>query len=262
MIVPVKPIGTYYKVDKMGLLVNPAHWTHVPTEWHAPIECIKQAYIQHYQKDLHSIYLRGSIVRGTFMKGLSDIDVLGLVYIDNIKWEHSPFEAALFEDLKLTFPFEANFELMVSSFSSDLNTSYPALAMVLKTQSLCIWGNDVLENIPPFRADRSLLIHYKWLDKDIAGFLENNNVEESDYQEIMKLMVRCGFELLIEKSGSYTTDLYPAVQSFGQYYPAYKSAMEKALFYFLNPYENLNQQRELILTLGKWLILEINSRLR
>ena len=262
MAVKIKPIGVCFQFDDEGNLVNPARISNIPVKWHQGIDRIKESYLQFYQKELDSLYLRGSIVRGTFVEEVSDIDVLGLVLRDGIKWEHTPFEETICNELRNEFPSLNRLELMISTCSSDLSKTYPELASILKTQSLCIWGNDITEKLPPCKPDRSLLIHYKWLEKDVSAFMQNENKKIADYQAIMKIMIRCGFELVMEKSNTYTLDLYPATQLFGQFYPLYRKKMEQVLFYFLNPNESPPKQKELIRNFGKWLVKEINSTLK
>jgi hypothetical protein len=260
--ISIQPIGKLFQVNDEGFLVNPTDWCHVPAKFHALIEGIKNSYCQFYQNDLHSLYLRGSIVRGTYIENLSDIDAVGLIHLENKKWEHTVFEAAFSKAFKEEFSYSGRLELMISSYSSDLSSTYPTLAMILKTQSLCIWGNDIIESLNSYKPDRSLLFHYKWLERDISIALKDHGDKIIDYQSVMKLMIRSGFELIIEKSGTYTADLYPAVQAFGKYYPAYKEDMEKTLFYFLNPNVNVAEQKRLLLTFGKWLINEVDRKMR
>jgi len=104
-----------------------------------------------------------------------------------------------------------------------------------------------------------MFLHSKWLAKDLTVFLESKKYKPLDSQRLMKMLIRCGFELVLEQEGKYTFDLYPAVQSFIKYYPKQAENMEKALFYYLNPKENLSGQGALILNLGTWLVKKINS---
>jgi len=94
MLVEVQPLGDYLDSDEQGYLINPAAWQHIPKAWHLPIEAIKQAYQDFYKDALHSLYLRGSLVRGTYRAGISDVDVLALVQGAK-RWQVVPFADTL-----------------------------------------------------------------------------------------------------------------------------------------------------------------------
>ncbi len=258
---PIKPIGYYFELDEKGCLINPAKFSNIPDNLLPIVEQVKKAYTDYFQENLHSLYLRGSLVRGTYQKDVSDVDVIGLVYTKDIKWKHVPFEQTLQEKLQRALEMTIDLELMISSCSSTLYKDYPKLAMVLKTQSCCIWGTDIKEEIPDFKLDSSLLIHHHWLKEDIMRFLKKEIRIEKEYQSIMKMMIRCGFELVFEKEQQFTLDLYPAVKSFGKYYPIKKEEMEKVLFYFLNPDQNEQKQVHIIEDFGNWLVSKIENEL-
>jgi len=261
MIRQVEEIGSYFDLDENSFIINPSDWSNVPSKWHAPIDEIQNAYLDYFQDSLHSLYLRGSLARGTYVAGISDIDFIGLVQRET-KWEHVVFENDLELELKSKFPFVSDLELMVSAYSKNLLASYPALAMILKTQAICLYGNDIRKEIPHFKLGQSLLLHFKWIEKDVKEYLKLKRPSVSDNQGVMKVMIRCGFELVIEKEKAFTLDLYPAVQSFKKHYPEYGQEMDSALYFYLNPFENLKKQRELIVTFGDWLVKEVENLLK
>ncbi len=261
MIREVKAIGSYFDLDENGFLINPSNWSNIPSKWHSPINLIRNAYIEYFQDSLHSLYLRGSLARGTYVEGVSDVDFIGLVKRE-AKWEHVSFEKDLEEELKTKFSFISDLELMISAYSKNLMISYPALAMILKTQAICIYGKDIGEELPHFKPGIDLLLHFKWIDQDVKEYLKLKSPSQSDNQLIMKMLIRCGFELLIEKEKTFTLDLYPAVQSFKKHYPEYAGEMDSVLHFYLNPFENLEKQRELIVTFGVWLVKEVDRLLK
>lgn len=158
MSIPIQPIGAYFDLDDYGFFINPANWSKVPVIWHPVIDRIKKAYSQHYQDQLHSLYLRGSLARGTYRAQVSDIDLVGLVHED-LTWELAPFKESVQLAIAHEFPFIGALELMISGYSENIAERYPALAMVLKTQSICILGEDLTKSIPNYRPDASLIMN-------------------------------------------------------------------------------------------------------
>jgi len=196
------------------------------------------------------------MARGTYVEGVSDIDVVGLVKAPNIKWENIETSILQANDLEAD-----HFELMCSSFSESLSKTYPALAMILKTQSLCIFGESVLHNLPAYKPVREMLLHYKWLESDLMEFERNNKVTPIECAAIMKLILRVGFELVMERKQEYTADLYPSFRTFVKYYPAYEREMELCFQLYLNPTGDKNVFNSWFKPFFTWLLAEVKKRL-
>ncbi len=257
----VRDIGQFLELNAEGQLINPACLSLLPGEWKIPLEVIKQYYTDYYGHQLHSLYLRGSLARGTYVSGVSDVDVFGLIKKEELHWEKTPFNPALTSMLSEKMQQSLSLETMVSSFHQKLDEQYPQLAVILKTQSVCIWGTDIIPVIPDFYPDRSVLMHHRWLQQDLEDFFSKKKKTILDRKAIHKMLIRCGLELVVERSGRFTLDLYPAVQLFVQYYPDQKAIMEQTLYYYLNPKEQLFRQYSGIEKLGNWLLSEIKLNL-
>lgn len=262
MLTPIKDIGKFYSIDHNGYLINPASSDNIPESLHIGIQVIKEEYLNFYSNRLRSLYIRGSIVRGTFISHVSDLDFVGLVSGNVDAWEEIPSFRDIYLKLKPVLSQDVNLDLKVSNHSENLLEEYPRLAMVLKTQGLCIYGDDITASVPPYKINKSLCFHYRWLKDDILSFRRKECVDVVDRQSIIKLIIRSGFELVIERSKSYTLDLYPSVQVFGDYYPSYKKKMESLLFFYLNPNEEEYTQNQLINDLGAFIMREIEVHLR
>ena len=72
----------------------------------------------------------------------------------------------------------------------------------------------------------------------------------------MKIIIRSGFELIIEKEKQFTADLYLCYLTFSKYFPNYKQEMKQALFWFLNPIIEAKELRLLLDHLGNFIIKE------
>ena len=80
--------------------------------------------------------------------------------------------------------------------------------------------------------------------------------------ELTKVVIRAGFELVMEREQRYTTSLYYCYQSFAKYYPQKASLMEHALRLYLNPSSTLNDLTQLAHNLCDWLVRESDVTLK
>ncbi|WP_243854901.1 hypothetical protein [Halalkalibacterium halodurans] len=73
---------------------------------------------------------------------------------------------------------------------------------------------------------------------------------------IMKLIVRAGLALVIEKEHRYTRDLYPAYQIFAKHYHEKGAEMKQALQYAIAPVDNPKEISRFLEHFGSWMIEE------
>jgi hypothetical protein len=222
------------------------------------IDEIVAAYQIHLHEKLHSIYLRGSVARGTAIKGFSDIDTFALIHSDdNIRWKKADFQEQVEKEIQSQFDFVKEVEINISSYYFDFYDQNPRLAMMIKTQSLCVFGNDISPSLPNFKPNRDMILNLKWLEADIQEVIQkikNETYTLEDYQFIMKVLLRSGFELVMEREGRYTQDLYLCYKTFSKYYPRFEEAMQQALIWHLNPIINPKTLIDFLDLLGHFLI--------
>ncbi len=123
--IPIQPIGTYFKNDKNGYVVNPASWDKIPLHWYPVIELVKQSYLNHLNGKLHSIYLRGSLVRGLAIDRFSDLDSFAIIYESDKYWETAFWKNELNDFISSRYDFVKELELMLSSYHDDFFMENP-----------------------------------------------------------------------------------------------------------------------------------------
>ncbi len=259
--IPIKAIGRYFPQDSEGYIQNDTSWEYLSKPWQSVAQEILVSYQQELGLDLHSVYLRGSLARGTQVDGFSDIDTFALVHRPNLRWVKGAWQSTLETRLQNTFHLVKEVEIMLSSFDENMKKKYPALAMQIKTQSLCLYGPDYGQLLSPYRPSKSMMIYYQWLDTDLKAFLAKEKINKKDCQALMKGMIRSGFELVMIREGRFTTDLYFCYQTFGKYYPDYEPNMKEALYFYLNPIDDKKRLVSKIYSFGNWLVTEINKEL-
>ena len=152
--------------------------------------------------------MRGSLARGTHVDSFSDIDVFAVIYDLEGRWEMAEWQPDLQKELQTEFSFVREVEIMMTPYFEDFYQNNPRLAMIIRTQSLCIFGNDLSETIPSFLPNKKMILNLTWLEEDLNEFLQKEKITTRDCQEITKILIRSGFELVMEKEQKFTTDLY------------------------------------------------------
>lgn len=198
--------------------------------------------------------MRGSVARGTHVDGFSDIDIFALIKDLEERWKMAAWQPDLQNELQAEFSYVKGVEIMVTQYFKKFYQKNPRLAMIIKTQSLCIFGNDLSKTIPPFFPDEKMKLHLTWLEKDVKYFLQKEKITQPDCQEITKILIRSGFELVIEKEQKYTTDLYLCFQVFSKYFPKKENEMREMLHLYLNPIADDIYLKKLIRNLGFWMM--------
>ena len=215
----IKPIGSFYRVDHEGYIVNDTSWEKIESTYRNAIN--RSVNLLTLQLPLHSIYIRGSVPRGNGIEGVSDLDFIVISEQDANEEIIEKVERKLTKE----FPWLNGIEVSYSSLH-NLNhlDSFTIIPFMLKTSSLCVYGKDITDKLPRYKIDRALANdHLIQLEKHIeqAKFELDGNQDEEDIADccgwIMKIMVRSGLALVMEYKRRYTRDLYPAYQLFSTY---------------------------------------------
>ena len=240
-------------------MLNPCAWDHLADHWAPAIEYLREKVQQKLGESLHSYWLRGSLARGTAVDGISDIDTFAIVHSDeSLRWEEAVFKSQLQSQMQTQFPFAGDLELYCSAYHTNFAQHYPQLAMIIKTQSLCLIGEDIRPNLPSFRPGRAMMLNWRWVEEDLNDFLKKSEPKEEDVRAICKILIRVSFELVMERENKYTNDLYICCQAFERYYPEQATLIWELLSCFLNPKENKTRTRTLISEIGSFLVHEVN----
>ena len=257
--IPIKKYGRFFNVDQAGFLINDTSLDHIQPKYKPLLTKIILVYQQELGDSLHSVYLRGTLARGLFIEGISDIDTFALIYQPGIKWKEPDWAKHHIENLRNEFNFCNDLEIMLSSFTPNLDESYPALANQIRLQSLCVYGHDISQELTAIRIGPALMSNFQWLEEDLAAFQVNRG--ESNTQQLMKTTIRTGFELVMERVQKFTPDLYLCYESFSQLYATNEPQMRLALTAYLNPTMELHQLDPIIHELIPFLLDEIDRLL-
>ena len=248
--------GAYYEEDEKGFLINPTALPKPSSDWFDLMCDISEKLKVLFGTSLHSIYLRGSVAASYAEKDLSDLDMFVVLFSDQeMYWEPIPESEVWEKNCREQFPFFHSLDLYKTAYSNNFKSDYPALASIIKTQSVCVYGADVSLEIAPYKQSNMKGIHLKWLRKDLDVFYKND-VDLNACSAMMKIVLRAAFDLVMEKDGRYTNSLYFCWRSFSEYYPEKEKDFQQALDWYLNPIA----VKELLLSYlqrnGEWLYTE------
>jgi uncharacterized protein len=262
----IKKIGRFCANDDGGYIINEANQTKIASVYKDLIEKVILTYKNMLGPSLHSIYIRGSIPRGLGILGVSDLDTICITKqrTDDIDlaWVSSAEE-----ELNNSFPYVNGIEMSFYPIEDICDTdTFSIIPFMIKTHSICAFGEDVSLYFPSYRADKALANHHiVHLQNQIeqAKMELQDNEDKEDVLDccswIMKIIVRAGLAFVLEHEKRYTRDLYPAYEVFAKHYPQYKPNMRQALEYAINPVSDWKQLVAFLDELEEWLVSEADN---
>ncbi len=256
----VEAVGGFFPLDAQGNIINPTGCHLIPAAWHPLLSAIVAVYQKHYGIALQSLWIRGSLARGLMSANWSDVDVFGLIQQGReVRWSNLPLSPIEEKELRKLLPAgyeQVPLEMMYSTFCSSLLNQMPKIAMILKTQSVCWWGDDISSRLPNYRPGTAMMLNHRWLAVDWDALQRNTGACQTTYQSFIKTLLRTAFELVINRLGKYTPDLYWCVEAFMQYYPKKGATLKKILNLYVQPLKEKYQLTALLEEITPWMISE------
>ncbi|KPQ40410.1 MAG: hypothetical protein HLUCCO16_03110 [Phormidium sp. OSCR] len=269
-------IGSILTVDEQGYLVRRTSLDKIVDPWRSLVDDVAAAYVMAWPNRVMGVYIRGSVAAGQAILNISDVDSLAVVYGDHRECDRRWFKK-LNQQILNHYPFCCGVEFSVISGDRLLNFtdhSYDSLRVLIATQSVCVWGQDLVERLPKVRPDMTCIHHSFDLEADLNQLIEDlldlppnpsDRLQQQVYvrklcQWSMKRIVRSGFEIVMERDRCFTRDLYPCYERFSYYYPQQQSSMWQALNWAINPIDSPESIIEFLHQFGGWLVAEIERR--
>ena len=206
-----------------------------------------------YFINIHSIYLRGSVAKGIAVHGISDIDLILLVCNKFTEEDKIFLYKVLEKKVCEKFPFVNDIEMHDQTMESLLIVP---VQFMFKTQCVCIYGEDIVPDLPRFKIDMNAIAHSRSLKNDIQDTLDGNH----SCGWIMKRIVRVGLEICMIEEQVYTRDLFPCYQIFSKYYPDWEGKMREALTLAIEPILDSEIINGILMSLGSFLIKEAERK--
>ena len=224
--------GSFFSLDDEGYIINPASWEKVDQKWLPIIDEIIAWYKKAHPQTLTHVYIRGSVVKGEAVEGISDIDSFAFIDLPNRK-VHSAWCSYARHELKQKYPNVTDFELSVSQVSEAHKKQ------IVLCQALCVHGEPLVAH--KLKPGPDLYMHLPGIQESLQGILSELETTESSEEIIdicvwtSKHIVRTGLELCLTRSKKYSRDLYKCWEIFAEYYPGRSDNMLQVVDLVLNP---------------------------
>ena len=259
-----QPKGRFWQLDAQGYIQNDADRRYIKPPYAAVIRDAVKAYTDRIAGDLYSIYVTGSVARGLVVEGKSDINLFAvltntvdpdLVMQD---WVLDAEEALIAEHLCIA---DAHLELWPHNYVFSDPDRFSIGAFIIKTHSVCLWGSDLAEEIPPYKVSAGIANDdIVQIQEDIEEAIAAINDEESPAnvrywcRNVMKHILRAGFSLVMLPAGRHTRDLDLCAATFSEYHPAHAPTMQQALTYAYQPSGKASEVLRFLDATNDWLL--------
>lgn len=218
-------------LDHQGYIINPCSQDCIQPEFTHLIETALQSLQSSLTGTLHSVYLYGSIAKGSAIPFLSDLD-LSLVFNEPINDVDTKYLAHLSLDLQLQFPIVSKIDFDPGHVEEVLNPREKyRWQFWLKHCCCCIWGEDLSVGFCKHKPNIKIAHEF---NHDLAAFIiaikDNQSLTESiKSKSIAKKILRTAYYLIAHEDDSWYTDLDKCSESLLKFYPDDKQAIHDAL---------------------------------
>jgi len=270
--------GQYFPISEQGMVENPTRIDLVPGSILELIPNLVAYYRSLFGESLVSVCLRGSAVRGQWVPGISDLDTVAIIRSgEQIRWQNLPTppgEASSKEGpefsssthtlvsvdpappaRKLRRPQEDRHPFSVEYIRTDWFPNkadvHPRVAMVLKTQALPVWGEDVRAVLPPVPLSLDLVLERRWVEADWSAFRQKPT--PANQQQLTKTLLRARGGSLLVGEGRFSPDLDLCAAAIKRHKPGLTAAVDRIVSAFLRkqkPDPPTNKALEVIYQLG------------
>jgi hypothetical protein len=229
----VKKIGRYLTADAEGCLIPDVSAENIQPRWQPLVRAVIDYAAAN--NDMLSLYLRGSVPRGSAVDGASDLDLIAIIREEASKPDVREIRYKLLQ----AFPFCQNIE-WIAHRPSDLARitppqTIPYLVALLKTQALHLWGENFVGHFPPVKPGVNTMFHTFQFEKKWQRYPSWLGAArtQADIDTLCvwmgKRILRTAFELAAREKPIFTRDIYPCYEVAAAAYPEMKGQLYAVL---------------------------------
>jgi uncharacterized protein len=258
----IKPLGRLCATDEHGYIVNDSDANKIKPPFLDAVQDAVDFYRTFFGAELHSLYIRGTVARGVAIESHSDLDII-VVTRDGFPVEQrEQMNEQTTSQVSAKHPCIDGIETVVLPLDHVLDTTtFSMPVFLLKTHSACLLGEDLIPHLPNYRCDstvaRDHLERYSSYLQSAREDLLQSPDDEAEVRDIcrwiMKIIVRTGLALVMDREHAYTRDLYPAYQLFIKHYPEKTPDMTRALELAIEPSSEAQVVTDVLTSFGTWM---------
>jgi uncharacterized protein len=260
-VVRIRPMGRFWRLDAEGFIQNDAAPEKILPPYSELVAEVRDAYLEHLGQRVRGIYVRGTVARGVAVEGMSDLDSFALVNSApeglDLSWT-----SGVAKRLSSRHPYITGVDLeCVTQDQIGSTERFSELGLLMVTQTACVWGKDVIPNLPRYKpgilvANSDISQIKPDIEEAIVGLDVDPGPINRRYwcRRIAKNIIRAGFSLTILREQSYTRDLYPCYRAFADRCPKQESGMGRAVAYALDPSPDAEEVEAFLSDFGGWMI--------
>ena len=264
----IQRIGSYLELDEHGFLQSRADAANISGGWLRAVRMLTDAYLEKWDRDIHSVYVRGSLAKGLAVEGVSDIDSLAVLLPGKVQTESydefGVWAEKVEESVQETFSFVTGVEFGLETFAGVRERDNP-YTFIIKTEAACVYGESLVESIDPYLLSPEIAFQTRYFEQHLKQFSseypDKSEADEPDYLVwLMRRFLRLGMELVMVDEKRYTRDLYLCYESFAKHYPEQAAEMYRALELAVNP-KTGPATESFVQEFGAWLTGEAERKL-
>ena len=182
-------------------------------------------------KDLHSIYLYGSVGRGTATFGESDLDLSVIVY-SKLSIEVKEKLEQIEEQVSKRNDAISKLEFDIGTFDEAMIRNEFAWQFFLKHLCCCVWGEDLRGRIAPYKPSLKIGLE---MNKDIGVRLTKTRkcLTDTNFRTqgraIAKKILRTHYSILSERDNSWYESLSDIAECIKHYEPDLSQKIDLSL---------------------------------
>jgi predicted nucleotidyltransferase len=224
----IKKIGSYIYPNKDGYFPEPEQKP-LPEKWEQALNTIVSDLKEHFQNKIHSIYLRGSLVKGLPIDNISDVDLMIVINGDFQEAQEMRSNDSL-KELKQSwseqFKFITKFETPIYSAEKVLEGNID-FSILLKLFGVPLLGENILKKFPSLKPGSDVHLHASHCLREITDTLPTLETKEgrnvvNKASWLAKRILRSGMEVSSYVLQRHTRDLYFCYESIVEIWPEHQ----------------------------------------
>jgi uncharacterized protein len=255
----IRPIGRILHADRNGYLPQVDCSMALQPDWQPLANAALEVCRSCLGDRFHSVYVRGSVARGTAVPGVSDIDIVALAAGEMPDGAHARLDDCA-DQLLRQYSIASGVELVALPEQEFLAAArYRSLRFAISLGGYPLGGADVRARLARPRLGPDAITHAHQVSHWRRAAIRRLAADDTDEnvrltcRRVMKRILRSAFELVMLEINGYTRDLYPCTRLAAREFPSKAPALWTALDLAVNPTTDRTFIADVLAGLSDWL---------